>query len=141
MQWLENLFNRWSITLEGRWQPHGSHRPTPWNSNATAINLDTGKLKLSDQSSREFNPGVPKLGVSHRLPGPAGEDAQQTGLLIVKRWIHIRRDARSAFVRLHVHVPNLRRRELALVHLQPIMETATDLSRRSRGARLAFERR
>ena len=111
------------MTRDCGWQPNGSDWPPAWNINPAPVNLDARKLKLGDQSGRELDPRVTKLAVGHRSSTPAGEDAQQTGLLIVKRWMHICRDARSACVRLHVHVPNLRRRELSLVQLQPIMGT------------------
>lgn len=122
-RWLERLTTCRSVALDCRGQPHGSDWPAPWNGNATAVNLNAGKLEFSDQSGRELNARVTKLRIGHRFPRPARKDAQQTGLLIIQRWIHICRDARSAFVRLHVHVPDLRRRELALVHLPPIMDT------------------
>jgi hypothetical protein len=115
-------------TLDRGWQPHRLDGPTPRNSDAAPVNVDAGKLKLGDQAGRELDPRAPKLVIRHRFPGAAGEDAQQMHLLIVKRRTCVRR---SALVRLHIHVPNLRCRELGIVQFQPIMRHRTDLSETS----------
>lgn len=103
----------WEALDRGR-QPHGSDRSTAWNRDPAPVNLDAGKLKLGDQAGRELDPGLTKLFICHRLPQASGEDAQQVRLLVVKRRASVRA-ARSAFIRLHVHVPDLRCRDLAIV--------------------------
>ena len=108
------------VTLRCGWQPHGSDGPTPWDGDPTPVNLDAGKLKLSNQASRELDPRVTKLVIPHRFPRTAGENAQQTRLLIIERRMRIRRNARS--VRFHAHVPNLRYRDVAIVRSHPIMQ-------------------
>ena len=75
------------ITLDRGRKPHGSNRPTSWDSYAAPIHLDAGELELSDQASRELEPCITKLVIRHWLPGTTREDAQQMLLLIVKwRW-------------------------------------------------------